>query len=99
MRRILITGGTGQVGLELAGLSWPEDVEVHFPTRSEVDLTSPESIANCFVSVAWDCVANCAAYTSVDAAEDDVSAAFLSNAQGPAWLAEAASKAVYRQSR
>lgn len=93
MRRILITGGTGQVGLELAGLSWPDDVEVHFPTRSEVDLTSRESIANCFASVAWDCVVNCAAYTAVDAAEDDVAAAFLSNAQGPAWLAEAASNA------
>lgn len=93
MRRILITGGTGQIGLELARLSWPAGVEACFPSRGELDLGSAESIASCFASSRWDCVINSAAYTSVDAAEDDVAAAFLINAQGPVSLAEASAKA------
>lgn len=89
MASILITGGTGQLGLELARLSWPAGVKVHFPSRSDLDLGSPERVANFFSSNRWDCVVNCAAYTAVDAAEDDLASAFLANAQGPAWLAEA----------
>jgi len=93
MRHILITGGTGQVGLELARLSWSADVKAHFPQRGDLDLTSPKSIAACLGSGQWDCVINSAAYTAVDAAEDDVAAAFLANAQGPAWLTEASGRA------
>ena len=93
MRHVLVTGGTGQVGLDLARQSWPADVCVHFPRREELDLNSPASIAAYFASHRFDCVINTAAYTAVDAAEDDVATAFLVNAQGPAWLAEAAGKA------
>jgi dTDP-4-dehydrorhamnose reductase len=93
VRRILVTGGTGQIGLELARLAWPADVELHFPPRRELDLTSPESIAACFSSGKWDCVINSAAYTAVDAAEGNVAGAFLANAQGPGWLAEASAMA------
>lgn len=93
MRRILVTGGSGQIGIELARLSWPADTELHFPSRTELDLNSPESVAACFASGRWDGVINTAAHTAVDAAEDEVAAAFLANAQGPAWLAEASRKA------
>ncbi len=93
MARILITGGTGQVGLELARVDWPEGIEVVFPTRAELDLGAPGSIAAMLEEQGpWDAVVNCAAYTAVDAAEDDVARAFLYNAQGPAWLAEGAHK-------
>ncbi|HEX7822383.1 MAG TPA: dTDP-4-dehydrorhamnose reductase [Sphingobium sp.] len=88
-RHILVTGGAGQVGLELGRLAWPADVQPHFPDRSQLDLSSAESIAACFASRDWAAVINCAAYTAVDKAESDVGAAFLANAQGPAWLAEA----------
>ncbi|MFT3966661.1 MAG: dTDP-4-dehydrorhamnose reductase [Sphingobium sp.] len=89
MRQILITGGTGQVGLELARLDWPADVEPHFPDRTLLDLNDRASIAACFAQRQWAAVINCAAYTAVDKAEGDVGAAFLANAQGPAWLADA----------
>lgn len=92
-RRILVTGGTGQIGLELARLEWPADVAVHFPSRQQLDLTSPDNIASCVGADRWDCIINSAAYTAVDAAEENVAEAFLANAQGPAWLAEAAAKA------
>lgn len=57
-----------------------------------LDLTSPASIARTLDADGhdWAGVINCAAYTAVDRAEGDVANAFLANAQGPAWLAEAA---------
>lgn len=93
MNRILVTGGTGQVGLELARITWPQGVELVFPDRGALDLGNRSSIVEIFENGVWDAVINCAAYTAVDAAEDDVANAFLYNAQGPAWLAETAYRA------
>lgn len=85
---ILVTGGTGQVGLELLRQPWPADVTVLAPGRGELDLASGESISAWFAGRQIDCIINPAAYTAVDLAEDNVGAAFLANAQGPAWLAD-----------
>lgn len=90
--RLLITGGSGQVGLSLEHLSWPAGTLLYLPGKDELDLADAASIAAQFEGERWDCVVNCAAWTAVDAAEDNVSAAFLANAQGPAWLAEAAAR-------
>ena len=93
MRRILITGGTGQLGIELLRQSWPSDIEVHAPPREEIDLADPQSIETMVGREAWACVINTAAYTAVDAAESDAGSAFLANCQGPAWLAQATAHA------
>jgi dTDP-4-dehydrorhamnose reductase len=90
MARILVTGGSGQVGGALAALDWPEGIEIDAPGRAELDLSSDDSIAAWFAARHYDAVVNCAAYTAVDQAEDQVGAAFLANAQGPAWIAHAA---------
>ncbi|QEA15830.1 dTDP-4-dehydrorhamnose reductase [Novosphingobium ginsenosidimutans] len=87
---VLVTGGTGQVGLELLRQSWPADVTVLAPARDQLDLASGDSIAAWFASREVHCIINPAAYTAVDLAEDNVGAAFLANAQGPAWLADIA---------
>jgi dTDP-4-dehydrorhamnose reductase len=91
-QHFLVTGGTGQVGRELARLSWPAGFVPVFPERTMLDLTDPTSIARMLDADGhdWVGVINCAAYTAVDRAEGDVANAFLANAQGPAWLAEAA---------
>jgi dTDP-4-dehydrorhamnose reductase len=87
---ILITGGTGQIGLELLSQPWPEGVTLLAPSRAELDLASPSSITAWFAHREVDCIINPAAFTAVDSAEDNVAAAFLANAQGPAWLADLA---------
>ena len=90
---ILLTGGTGQVGLELLGLSWPDDVRLHAPARAELDLADPDSVARAVASRTFSAILSCGAYTAVDRAEQEVRAAWTANALGPAILAEAAAKA------
>ena len=90
MKSILVTGGAGQVGIELSHLTWPDDVKIHTPARDDLDITDPGSVAMHFANSQPDCVINLAAYTAVDKAEADVATTFLVNSQGPAILAEAA---------
>jgi dTDP-4-dehydrorhamnose reductase len=90
---ILVTGGAGQVGIELLRLQWPGSLELYAPSRDELDITGADSVVACFAQRRPQCVINCAAYTAVDKAEEEVGAAFLVNAQGPAFLSEAARRA------
>ena len=55
--------------------------------RPELDFDRPASIAGCSRAAAPALVVNAAAYTAVDAAEDDADAAFRANRDGPAELA------------
>ncbi|KRB81291.1 NAD(P)-dependent oxidoreductase [Sphingomonas sp. Root710] len=87
-RHILVTGGQGQVGLELARQDWPSDVVVHYPTRETCDIGSPDSLFNYLRSYSFDAIINCAAYTAVDRAEEDREAAFRINGEAPGWLAD-----------
>jgi dTDP-4-dehydrorhamnose reductase len=87
---ILVTGGQGQVGIELSTVAWPAGVRVHAPSRAELDLTSADSVHAYFAGKRFAAIVNPAAYTAVDKAESEIGAAFAVNALGPALLAEAA---------
>lgn len=89
MWTILVTGGTGQVGQELARLDWGSDTTLLLPPRAELDLASVETVAQYLALHAVDLVINAAAHTAVDRAETEVAAAFATNALGPAALADA----------
>lgn len=86
--RILVTGGSGQLGRELTALAWPAGATVFAPLRGALDVTDRTVVAAVLGGAAWTVVINAAAYTAVDAAEDAVTAAFAANAAGPAILAE-----------
>jgi len=93
MTRILVTGGNGQLGTDLAlVLRTLDDVEVSAPGSRELDITDLPSVTATFAEFAPDVVINTAAYTAVDAAETDEDAAYRVNAAGPALLATAAAK-------
>ncbi|KEI46090.1 dTDP-4-dehydrorhamnose reductase [Saccharopolyspora rectivirgula] len=93
---VLVPGGRGQVGAELAQLLGSRSgTLVHAPSSRELDITDEEAVADAvgsFTQAARDAdlrpvVINTAAYTAVDQAETDVERAELVNATAPAILA------------
>ena len=90
---ILVTGGAGQVGLELARHAWAPGVTVDALDRGALDVTDAASIAAALSAKPYGAVINCAAYTAVDKAESEVAAAWRLNALAPALLAEATARA------
>lgn len=90
--RILLTGGSGQVGQSLQRRA-PAGWKVVAPPRRELDLADPEALAEKVADGRWDAVVSSGAYTAVDKAEADVVAAWAANALGPAALADATRKA------
>jgi dTDP-4-dehydrorhamnose reductase len=85
--RLLLLGGTGQVGEELRALAMPHGVEVVAPGRSVLDLQDADAIDRVVAAGPWGVVINAAAYTQVDRAESDQAVAFAVNAAAPSRLA------------
>ena len=90
---ILVTGGTGQLGLELQRHAWPDGVKAFFPSRAELDLSNAGNIQRAVASRPWAVVINTAAFTAVDKAESAVAEAWTLNALAPAVLAAETAKA------
>lgn len=91
--RVLVVGSRGQLGTDLMLLlaDRPGDVAVGLD-MPDIDITSAESVAAAFAETAPEVVINCAAWTAVDAAEENEDAALLVNAHGPRVLAEQCAK-------
>ncbi|MEP2757536.1 MAG: dTDP-4-dehydrorhamnose reductase [Hyphomicrobiales bacterium] len=92
MTRILITGGSGQVGGALAGLDWPAGTELVVPPRTELDLSAADQVSAYVSEGRFSAIVSTGAYTAVETAEENLLDAFKVNAQGPAAIAEAAKK-------
>jgi dTDP-4-dehydrorhamnose reductase len=88
---ILLTGKTGQVGFEL-NRSLPQLGELCAPDRRDLDLLNPESVRRAIRATRPQLIVNAAAYTAVDAAENDESKAYAINAEAPALLAAEAKR-------
>lgn len=65
----------------------PAGFEVVAPSRSELDLSDPASVARWVAARPWAAIINAGAWTAVDAAESHASEAWAANALGPAALA------------
>ena len=87
---ILITGANGQLGTELSGLL-PNAI---LTDAKELDITNKNMVSRFVKRHNIDTIINCAAYTAVDAAEDNVIDAVKINAIGPENLAKTGCKLV-----
>ena len=90
--KALVTGGRGMLATRLQA-EIPAGWSLICMSRSHLDICHREAIADAIQTVQPDVLINCAAYTQVDRAEDDVEAAMRANGTGPAILAEACSDA------
>jgi dTDP-4-dehydrorhamnose reductase len=85
--RILLLGGTGQVGTEIRALASAGNIEVAAPDLAELDLTDASALTRAVAAGPWDAVINAAAYTDVDRAESEEGVAFAVNGEAPSRLA------------
>lgn len=93
---LLVPGGHGQVGSELARIGAEQAALVHAPGSAELDITDRAAVADAVHSFAESTrdtglspvVINTAAYTAVDAAETDAGRAAEVNAVGAGVLSQ-----------
>jgi dTDP-4-dehydrorhamnose reductase len=81
--RVLLLGGTGQVGAEIRALAVLGNVDVFAPDHAQLDLKEPTAIGRIVGAGPWDIVINAAAYADVDRAESEEALAFAINADAP----------------
>lgn len=91
MKNILITGANGQLGTELGALL-PDAIKTD---RDDLDITNADAVHDFIRKNKIDSIINCAAYTAVDRAEDDIQMAEKINAIGPRNLAASGAKIIH----
>lgn len=84
---ILVLGGNGQLGTAFKNLL-PDAL---YPPRDQLDLTQVRDLYEVCLDLAPEAIINCAAYTAVDAAEDNEDLASLVNGAAVGELARCAS--------
>lgn len=97
MRNILITGANGQLGNEMRIIAKSSANRFIFTDVNEVegvettflDITDLDAVRKMVAECGIDTIVNCAAYTNVDRAEEEVEIATLLNAKAPENLAKA----------
>lgn len=83
----VVTGATGQLGHEVVAQLEARGADYRAYGRDELDIANYAAV-NAAIDESVHVVINCAAYTAVDDAEDNLDAAWPVNAEGPGFLAE-----------
>jgi dTDP-4-dehydrorhamnose reductase len=100
--RILVTGAAGMLGREITAACRRRRHEVIALGHPALDVTNPRSVESAVRRYRPAAVANCAAFSDIDGAEDDEAAAMRVNDGGAALVASAAAsvgaKVVYPSS-
>ncbi|HHH51033.1 MAG TPA: NAD-dependent epimerase/dehydratase family protein, partial [Campylobacterales bacterium] len=85
---VLVTGSNGQLGSEIKKLSSNYPYSFFFTDREKLDISNQKAI-KCFIEKnSIDTIINCAAYTAVDRAEDEVALANEINHLAVSYLAQ-----------
>jgi dTDP-4-dehydrorhamnose reductase len=87
--KILLFGGSGQLGYDLIKQAVDLNFEIVAPVTSEVDITDRAEVSRIVRNTAPSIVINSAAYTAVDKAEEEPERARDVNAIGAELVAEA----------
>lgn len=90
--KIVVTGYNGQLGYDVALVGKKLGHEMIGVGRGELDITDKEKVQSYINKTRPDAIIHCAAYTAVDAAEDDKESCWNVNVNGTKYLAEAAKK-------
>ncbi|MGZ3945413.1 MAG: dTDP-4-dehydrorhamnose reductase [Mucilaginibacter sp.] len=89
MSNIVVFGASGQLGQCLKKVAETQGIgSIHFPPEIEADILNKEALKKIFDTYKPDWCINCAAYTAVDKAEDDIEKARAINKTGAANIAE-----------
>lgn len=91
MKNILVTGGNGQLGKSFQKIAgeYP-DYRFIFTDLPATDINDREAMEDRISNFRVNLIVNCAAYTRVDAAEEEPKEALRANAHGPATLSAVA---------
>lgn len=91
--KILVTGANGQLGNEIKERSdLLPNAQFIFIDIENLDLTDAKKTDDYIKETNPDFIINCAAYTAVDKAEEEIEKAYLANTHAPEYLALAAKK-------
>lgn len=92
-KNILITGANGQLGNEMRIVSQEQSTLVfHFTDVAELDICDIDAVERWVTEHNIHCIVNCAAYTNVNKAEEDVALCDKLNHLAPANLATVAAR-------
>lgn len=87
MKKILVTGAGGQLAesIRTIGENY-KGLDFYYTGIADLDLTDRKKTTAFFGANRFDCIVNCAAYTTVDKAEQEKAAAYSVNSDVPALL-------------
>ena len=87
--KILVTGANGQLGYDVVRELQKRGHDTIGVDIGEMDITDEESVRSVLTSAAPEAVIHCAAWTAVDAAEDNAEKVYAVNALGTRYIAQA----------
>ncbi|WP_141432902.1 dTDP-4-dehydrorhamnose reductase [Bacillus sp. 03113] len=90
--KIVVTGVNGQLGHDVVKELLKKNHVVIGTDRNTLDISNEENVQAYIEEIKPDAVVHCAAYTNVDAAEEDQDTAYRVNTLGAKYLAQAAKK-------
>jgi dTDP-4-dehydrorhamnose reductase len=88
--KIVVTGASGMLGHDVVRAARYVNHDVVALSHDELDVVDPDAVERVMQAERPDAVVNCAAYTNVDGAQDDLETAMAVNADGAHNVAAAA---------